>query len=202
MTGKPDSVYTFIDNSNLFIEMKRIAKIAYAYDAEQIFRLRTEFGKLLEVVREGRDIGGTVLVGSRPPQADTLWAKLKNMGIQPKIFDRSSVTGREKGVDAEVVNAIRDVMEDNAVPGIIALIAGDGDYLSTLERCLKKRWKVEIYFWSNASSSLKRLPGARFFELDQYLPQISFVAPERPRGTGEGRVGEEVTAYGGAGETN
>lgn len=191
MTGKIDSVYTFIDNSNVFIEAKRVARVQYAYEPEQIFRLRIDYGKLLEIVREKRDIGGTVLVGSRPPQADTLWTRLRSMGIEPKIFDRSVHTGREKGVDAEVVNAIRDVMEDNPTPGIIALVAGDGDYVSTLERALKRGWRVELYFWSNAAGALKRLPGIRFIELDQYLPQISFLAADKG-----GKVGEEVAAYG------
>lgn len=193
MTGKPDSVCAFIDNSNVFIEAKRIARVHYAYDPDQIFRLRVDYGKLLDVAREGRDIGATVLVGSRPPQADSLWMRLEGMGVEVRIFDRSVHTGREKGVDAELVNAIRDVMEENSTPGIIALLAGDGDYASTLERAIKRGWKVELYFWSNASSALKRLPGIRFIELDQYLPQISFMASGRQEG---GAVAEETVVYG------
>ena len=177
-----NKVFTFIDNSNIWIEGKRIARVQYAYDPGQVFRLRLDYGKLLEVVREGRPVGGTVLVGSRPPVADSLWAKLKTMGIEPRIFSRSVHSGREKGVDAELVNAVRDVLEDNPKPASIALVAGDGDYVSTIERCVKRGWSVELYFWSNASRALRSVAGVRFIELDQYLPTISFVAPEKMGG--------------------
>lgn len=189
-------VYTFIDNSNLWIEAKRTARVQFAYDPDQVFRLRIDYGKLLNVICEGRVVGGTVLVGSRPPKADSLWATLKARGIEPRIFDRSVHTGREKGVDAEMVNAIRDTLEDHSNPEVVALVAGDGDYVSTLERCVKRSWRVELYFWSNAARSLRTLPGVRFIELDQFLPQVSFLAAERPLG-GSGLVGEDVeAAYG------
>ncbi|MBI4056425.1 MAG: NYN domain-containing protein [Elusimicrobia bacterium] len=171
-----DRCFVFIDNSNLFIEAKRIARTQYAYDSEQVFRLRIDFGKLLEIIKEKRTLGAAILVGSRPPENDTLWSTLKKLGLEPRIFDRSVHTGREKGVDSEAINAIRDTLEENPTPGTIALVAGDGDYTSTLERCLKKGWRVEVYFWSNASTALKRLPGSKFIEMDRFLPKISFEA--------------------------
>lgn len=88
-------------------------------------------------------------------------------------------TGREKRVDAEVINAIRDTLEDNPTSGTIAIVAGDQDYVSTLERCLKRNWEVEIYFWEQASSTLKTLRGTQFISLDESFDKITFLEKTR-----------------------
>ncbi len=186
-------VHVFVDNSNLFIEGKRVAKIDYVYDVDQLHCFRIEYGRLLDLIKSEREMGTAVLVGSRPPKQDTLWNKLKSLGLQPRIFDRSQFTGREKGVDAELINAIRDVMEDSPEKGVIALVAGDLDYLSTMERCVQKGWDVEIYFWSNAASKLKNLSGAKFIDLDQSFPRITF--QDKRDDIGDDKVSEGTVIY-------
>ena len=79
-----------------------------------------------------------------------------------------------------MTNAIRDCLEENPEPGTIALVAGDTDYVPTLERCLKKKWALELYFWAQASSELKRLPGVKFVDLANGFKQITFVEKELP----------------------
>ncbi|PKN00668.1 MAG: hypothetical protein CVU77_09045 [Elusimicrobia bacterium HGW-Elusimicrobia-1] len=174
-----NGLHLFIDSSNIFIEAQRVARHQYFYDDLLIPRLRINYGDLLDFVKGERKLMETVLVGSRPPSNDNLWNKLKIMGIEPRIFDRSFFTNREKICDAEMINAIRDALDDNQNPGTIALVAGDEDYLTTLERCLKKKWDVEIYFWSQASAKLKKLSGAKFIELDQVFNTITFTEKER-----------------------
>jgi tRNA A58 N-methylase Trm61 len=54
-------------------------------------------------------------------------------------------------------------------------VAGDQDYLPTLERCLKKGWKVEIYFWEQVSQTLKNLSGSQFINLNAWFKKITFL---------------------------
>ena len=129
-----NGLHLFIDNSNLYIEAQRVARNKFYFDDDLIIRLRIDYGGLLEGIRDGRKLMETVLVGSKPPESDTLWNKLKKLGIDPRIFERSTFSGKEKGVDAELINAIRDTLEDNITPGTIAMVAGDKDYLPTIER--------------------------------------------------------------------
>ena len=174
-----NGLHLFIDNSNLYIEAQRVARESFYYDDELVIRLRISYGSLLDVVSNGRKLAETVLVGSRPPQNDSLWNKLKGEGIEPRIFDRSMFSGKEKRVDAELINAIRDTLEDNPTPGIIAIVAGDQDYVPTLERCIKKGWKVELYFWEQASSQLKSMVGIDFRSLNQHFEKVIFKAKSR-----------------------
>ncbi|MCG3130003.1 MAG: hypothetical protein FLDDKLPJ_00750 [Phycisphaerae bacterium] len=173
-----NGLHLFMDSSNVFIEGQRVARETFRYDDPLVIRFRINYGGLLDFVRGERKLAETVLVGSRPPQNDALWNRLKTLGIEPRIFDRSFYSGREKRVDAELTNAIRDALEDNPEPGTIALVAGDADYLPALERCLKRKWSVELFFWAQASSDLKRLPGAAFVDLATGFDQITFVAKE------------------------
>lgn len=174
-----NGLHLFIDNSNIFIEAQRVAREKYFYDDELVIRVRISYGALLEKVRKERKLMETVLVGSRPPQNDLLWEKLKTLGIVPRIFNRNIFSGKEKGVDAELSNSIRDTLEDNNEPGTIAIIAGDRDYIPTLERCIKKGWKVELYFWNQASTELKNMHGIEFHSLDAFFQDITFQAKQR-----------------------
>lgn len=173
-----NGLHLFIDNSNVFIEGQRIARETFHYDDQLVMRFRVKYGGLLEFIRQGRELKEAVLVGSRPPANDALWEQLKKLGVEPRVFDRSIYTGREKRVDAELTNAIRYCIEDNPTPGTIALVAGDADYLPALERCVKKKWTIEICFWANASSELRRLPGVKFIDLATGFNSITFLAKE------------------------
>lgn len=175
-----NGLHLFIDNSNVYIEGQRVAREAFHYDDPLVLRFRISFGGLLEFIRRERKLEEAVLVGSRPPPNDALWQKLRTLGIDARIFDRSIYTRKEKRVDAEMTNAIRDTLEDNPEPGTIALVAGDADYVPTLERCLKKQWTVELYFWDQAASALKQLEGVTFIDLAAGFEEITFLAKEIP----------------------
>lgn len=175
-------LFLFIDNSNLFIEMRRVAQLVFGYDDNLLRRVRVDYGRLLDYVKKERELKDAMLVGSKPPPNDSLWAKLRQLGIELKIYERSPYTDREREVDQELVNCIRDAMEENDPPGVIALVSGDGGYLTTLERCIKRQWTVEIYFWRQAAAALKRLEGATFFNLNPDFEKITFREPDRSAG--------------------
>ncbi len=172
-------LFLFIDNSNLFIEMRRVAQLEFYYSDELLKRVRVDYGKLLEYVRKRRELKEAILVGSKPPPNDSLWARLKQLGIEMRIYERSPFTDKEREVDQELVNCIRDTMEASKPPGVIALVSGDGGYVTTLERCVKRGWAVETYFWRQAAASLKRLQGGTFFNLNLDFEKITFKEPLR-----------------------
>lgn len=174
-----NGLFLFIDNSNIYIEAQRVARYKYNYDDELVVRMRVSYGDLLDYISNGRPVRETVLVGSKPPPNDRLWNRLKEMGVKPIIFDRDVYSGKEKKVDAELTNCIRDTLEDNPEPGIIALVAGDKDYKPTLERCIKKNWEVEVYFWEPAAMDLKKMKGITFFNLDKAFKQITFIEKKK-----------------------
>ena len=129
----------FIDNSNLFIEMRRVAQLVFNYDDDLLRRVRVDFGRLLDYVRKDRSLKEAVLVGSKPPPNDSLWARLRQLGIELRIYERSPITDREREVDQELVNCIRDTMEARKPPGVTALVSGHGGYVTTSERCLLRK---------------------------------------------------------------
>ena len=171
-------VHLFIDNSNLFIEAQRVAREKFYYDDPLVLRMRVSYGNLLEKVRSKRKLNEAVLVGSRPPQNDGLWGTLRQVGISPRIFERN-FSNREKSVDAELTNAVRDTLEDSNEIGIIALVAGDRDYIPVLERCVKKGWPVEVYFWGQASNAIQKMEGVEFISLDDFFEDVTFLAKKR-----------------------
>lgn len=175
------ALHLFVDNSNIFIEAKRVAQLTYGFDDQLVGRLRIDFGRLMEFVRRGRELREAILVGSEPPPNDSLWQRLRSLGIELKISKRSVFTGREVEVDQELINCIRDTLEAHPERGTIALISGDRGYVGTLERCLARGWEVEIYFWRQASSELKRMAErpaterrATFVNLNPHFHQITF----------------------------
>lgn len=169
----------FIDNSNLFIEAQRTAREYFHYDDQMIPRLRISYGNLLDIVRQGVDLSEAVLVGSRPPQNDSLWDKLRELKIEPQINDRSPWTGKEKKVDASLMMAIAKAIYKNKPPGTIALVAGDSDYVPAINDCLEEGWKVKLYFWQNISHELQQIEGVEFCDLGDNFEHITFLESSR-----------------------
>ncbi len=116
-----------------FIERQRTAAHRDRHDASARYRFRGDFGRFLEWVSENRTLADVYLVGTRPPEVDTFWTVLPANGIRPKILERHG--GREKGVDHDLVaEMIEASVREEKVDGVIALVAGDGDDRSTLDR--------------------------------------------------------------------
>ena len=178
-------LFLFIDNSNLFIEMRRVAQLVFNYDDNLLRRVRVDFGRLLDYVKKDRELKQAILVGSVPPPNDSLWARLRQLGIELKVYERSPITDREREVDQELVNCIRDTMEESNPPGVIALVSGDGGYVTTLERCVRRGWAVEVYFWRQAAATLKHLGGTTFFNLNPDFDRITFKEPDRSTEMGQ-----------------
>ena len=169
------TLHIFVDNSNLLIEGRRFSEMkrkgrnklsAFKNDDYEI-----DWGKFLYVLKEQDSRGLAevpILYGSRPPAEDSVWNRIRDDGFDVKVFDRN-IRNKEKGVDMEMgMDIVERVHAAADQPGIMVVAAGDADYVPAIERAKRKRWSVEVWFWSNAAGDLKKA-ASRFCPLDVHL---------------------------------
>ncbi|CAG8624808.1 10160_t:CDS:2, partial [Paraglomus brasilianum] len=98
------------------------------------------------------------IVGSCPPPDDTLWNKIKVLGYEVTMYDWNN-KNKEKRVDMKLgISMVVETLFKAKDPGILVLVAGDGDYEPALEEILKAGWKVEIQFWASGTSRHLKTP--------------------------------------------
>ena len=178
--------FVYVDNSNVWIEGKRVAAVkkGVVFNIEDAIRYnvldhsyRLDFGHLHEFVA-GNDpsrIKRAVLFGSKPPPNDTLWEVARRHGFETIIENRNR-RGKEKRIDTGIVTMM---MEDaytkaNRETDTLTLVAGDGDYVPTFKALMKAGFTVEVVFWGHASKDLKR-HCARFVNMNSYLKHLQLV---------------------------
>ncbi len=169
----PDTVYIFVDNSNVWIEGKRISGKTKKPQIPTNPQYRIEFGRLLEHVQQGRTLGDIPkLYGSEPPPNDSVWKIIVAKGFDVKVFKRN-IFNKEKGVDMRMGLDITRLAIVTKPPSIIAIVAGDADFVPVVEEAQKEGWNVEVWYWSNAANDLKRVAN-RFEELNSAVNTIGF----------------------------
>lgn len=77
--GHPE-IWIFVDNSNLWIEAKKLQSEKRNFESTEDPRVRIEAGKLAEFVANGRTINKATIYGSKPPPVDSVWAKMLGRG--------------------------------------------------------------------------------------------------------------------------
>jgi uncharacterized LabA/DUF88 family protein len=167
-------LHLFVDNSNVLIEGRRYAEMhrkgrsklgAFKDDSYEI-----DWGKFLYVVkRKDTRVLAEVpfLYGSRPPPNDSVWERIRDDGFDVKVFDRN-IRNKEKGVDMEMGMDIAERMHTVTPPRTMIIAAGDADYVPAVTRAQKYKWRVEIWFWSNAAAELKKAAD-EFCPLDSHF---------------------------------
>lgn len=143
-----------VDNSNVWIEgMKLSAKLRGITDAPIEgkdpcdYSWRIDFGKLLTEVAQGKNIQSALLVGSRPPLHDSLWACARKK-LSVKLYDRNS-QGKEKAVDSEIVARGCEIVCTSS-PATLILLSGDTDFIPLIRIAKERGWNVEIYAFRTA----------------------------------------------------
>ncbi len=180
--------FIYIDNSNLFIEGQRAAAIGKQRQERGDNSGKTldrnykiDYGKLYRFVTQNGDdeIGRVLLVGSRPPPNDSLWAFAESVGFELMIRNRN-VANKEKGVDTALAHEMgRDAYRgDGPTNHKILLVSGDGDYIPPVERLVQDGFTVEVVFWARASAELKRTC-SKFIKLDAHLDKLALRLPKR-----------------------
>lgn len=190
VTFMEKEIYSFIDNSNIFIEAQRaFARNNYVCgDLEPRFRL--DFGKLFSHINNSRgnifftnDSGNHYpkLYGSEPPKMDSLWKFLGRMGVDVSVFTRNAFN-KEKEVDAALVWDVAELVieskNDDNSNRIIAIAGGDKDFLSLYEKGKKAGFDVEFYSWyHSACAEIRDLP--TFYDLTPNINNIGFLEKDR-----------------------
>ncbi|CAG8796709.1 14337_t:CDS:2, partial [Gigaspora margarita] len=187
-----DLVYVFVDNSNIAIEgkytvgnLEHLGSFDYERNSRYFNQLCIDYGRLLKTVQHEHKLGcAPVIVGSRPPQNDSIWRRIQEQGYEVTVFDRDPISYREKEVDIKLaISAINTITIND--PGILILVTGDRDYTPLVETALENNWIVQTWFWTSGMSSKLRLK-TRFYSLDNCYR--SFAYGQGPDPTGEMKV--------------
>ena len=181
VSGHGEHVFIYVDDSNMWIEAKKLAARQGNFKCVEDPRLRMDMGKVAEFVSKGREIACHNLYGSEPPPRDTVWEKMKQCGWKVKLSKRSLLTNKEKQVDHRIVKDITALVSDRSVAkGTIILVSGDADLIPAIEEGLSKKWSFEIWMWaSGISNALKKHQeehpeSLKIGSLDPHLQDISF----------------------------
>ncbi|MCB9617768.1 MAG: NYN domain-containing protein [Sandaracinus sp.] len=177
--------YTYVDNSNLFIEGQRVSAVHQKmFGAETLYdairhrivdhRWQLDYGSLYAIAcGEPSQIGAAYLWGS-PPPGDSFWKMVERFGFQVTTFDKSR-SGKEKKVDV----ALAHQMTKDAYSGLIergedelTLVAGDKDYVPVVEDLVGAGFPVHVVFWSHAAVELQTAASS-FTPLDPYLDSLT-----------------------------
>lgn len=178
---RDEHVFIYVDDSNMWIEAKKLAAKQLNLKCAEDPRLRLDIGRVADVVANGREVAWGVLYGSEPPPVDTVWEKIRERGWKVITSKRSRFTNKEKQVDHKMVTDITALVSDRGVAkGKIVIVSGDADVIPAIKEGLAKKWSFEIWMWeSGISKALKDLAEENpelltIFPLDSHLQDISF----------------------------
>jgi uncharacterized LabA/DUF88 family protein len=175
--------YIYVDNSNLYIEGRRVSAVkqGLADNIREAIELgildqgyTISFGKLHEFLT-GDDLSKikrAALFGSRPPPNDSIWKHAERAGFELHLEDRN-VKNKEKKIDTGIATLITKDAYKNGKPAedLFVLVAGDADYVPTINELRADGYTVEVVFWSHAARELREA-ASKFIALDQYLDSL------------------------------
>ena len=115
-------LHVFVDNSNVLIEGRRFSEMKRT-GREKLSSYKNndyeiDWGKFLYVIKEQDSRGLAevpILYGSRPPDEDSVWNRIRDDGFDVKVFDRN-IRNKEKGVDVEMAMDIAERILTTADP--------------------------------------------------------------------------------------
>ncbi len=172
----------YVDNSNVWIEGMHVAAVENGKAPDVLSAIQNkncdydwkiDFGKLFQFVAGDKsDVKRAALFGSRPPKNDSLWNIARDRGFEVIVHGRN-VVNREKKVDAEIVTQIMaDSYTKYEKGDEFVLVAGDGDYIPTVEHLVEREIKFIVIFWNHANRELKKAC-SEFVSLNQYLNHLA-----------------------------
>ncbi len=177
------SDFIYVDNSNLYIEGKRVSAVVRGlamniYDAMNNRILDQEytisFGRLHEFVAgtDQSQIARAVLFGSRPPPNDSIWTRAKEAGFELILEDRN-IANKEKKIDTGIVAAMTRDAYKRADPekDVMVLVAGDGDFVPAVRQLIEDGYKVHVVFWDHCAKELREAASG-FTSLNSHLEYL------------------------------
>ncbi|KAM0431502.1 hypothetical protein ACHAPT_005480 [Fusarium lateritium] len=190
----------YIDNSNVWIQGQRASAEKHRLQVKLDPTWRFDAGRLQNVLTQNcglpPDEETTVIVdlyGSTPPPVDTIWKAIESHNVTVHTFERSSWTGREKEVDAEIIAAsVSDAADlfHAGVSSTFIIVSGDKDLLRAVLRIAARGFEVHVWSWRNALSGVYKEPKRqdccelmdkgfiKIHLLDDFFDEISFYETE------------------------
>lgn len=177
--------YTYVDNSNLYIEGCRVAAVSNGSAKSVVdainrgildYGWRLDYGKLHQFLcgTDKSEIGAAKLWGS-PPPGDSFWKMVAARGFAHKVYNRS-VSGQEKKVDVAIAHAMTKdaytIIEPDKANAEICLVAGDKDFVPVVEDLRENGFLVHLVFWSHAARELQQL-ASKFTNLDPFIDHLT-----------------------------
>ena len=171
--------YVYVDNSNVWIEGMHIAavntgKAPSLAEAQKNnicdYSWSYDFGKLLSFAGgSASEIKRAKLFGSKPPLNDSLWNAAEANGFEVVTEDRNYYTNKEKKIDSGICTAIMEDSYELIIPGEdeVILVAGDRDYVPTVESLKRRGITFSVCFWDHAARELKEAVD-KFYSLNDY----------------------------------
>lgn len=181
-------VFIYWDNSNIFHGAEDESVVREGDDARR--RVRINFENILRLAHADRPVAKALVAGSIPPPLRTVWDRMRNEGVEVRLFDRGVVPGAMDFGEREVpdgllqLRMLEDALDNNGNPGVAVTLTGDGKgfhagvgFQRTLERMHQRDWKVEILSWGNSCNQRMRewaqQVGA-FVALDDFYDAVTF----------------------------
>lgn len=151
-----DKCVVLVDNSNVFIQgRKHSARVKGApllpngkTASDPSWRI--DFGGLLNVLADRREIHAAILVGSRPPANDSVWRAAGRL-FTVFVHDRD-VNNKEKAVDTELVAQGTEIICTAPEPMALVIASGDRDFIPLVRIAQRRGWEVEMCAFTSAFS--------------------------------------------------
>ena len=151
-----DKCVILVDNSNVLIEgakysakQKGVQKTTPDERDPQDPSWRINFGRLLDHLADGRTISQAILVGSRPPPNDNVWASAQAGGFEVRVHNRDA-NNREKSVDTELVAQGTRIIVRAPEPMTLVIASGDRDFIPLVTIAHEESWSVEMCAFTSA----------------------------------------------------
>ncbi len=151
-----DKCVILVDNSNVFIQGRKFSAIQKKVLAAPGERQpsdpswRVDFGGLLNVLANGREIHAAILVGSRPPPNDNVWRAAGQL-FTVIVHDRDA-KNKEKAVDTELVAQGTEIICMAGEPMTLVIASGDRDFIPLVRVAQRRKWKVEMCAFESSFS--------------------------------------------------
>ena len=179
------AVHMIWDNSNIWLSGKDTCERIEPGVTTYAFRI--DFQNLYTLVLNGREAGFRYFGGSVPPEAESLWHFVRNLGCETNLLRRIE-SGKEQAVDEILHLKMADLLLDVNPPETIALLSGNGhtsefqsSFPSHVERALERGWQIEVYSWESGMNHrvydpiLQKHSTGRYIPLDDYYGSITFI---------------------------
>ena len=155
MDDSTHNYWIFIDNSNLLTEGQKFYADKNNWLVRIDPRFLIDFGKLINcVVSDSKKVKNVYLYGSEPPEMDTLWYQMKEIGIEVNRFKRNMK--KKKAIDVALATDATKCASDQKekrMSGTFVFVTGDRDISPVIKLVIDEGFQVIVVSYKSALSN-------------------------------------------------